>query len=182
MRLRMPITRARCDRSSTPSTEVERGGQRRRGRLGHGGPRPPGRASEEACRECPPVVVRARVVRAHRLEQVDELLAGGVVVAHPLEQLVQLGLDATTRSTPASSRRASAARARPVSVSGRRCRAASAPAASPRSSRTRASASVAPAWSGSSSRAWRSEASSPFSTSRSASLGAGASPCTNAVT
>ena len=93
-------------------------------------------------------VLGARVVGAHRLEQVDELLAGGVVVAHPLEQLVELGLDCrssvTETSTPASSRRASAARARLVSVSGRRARRASASAASPRSTRMRASASVAP--------------------------------------
>ena len=83
------------------AAEVERRGERgdgravrrRRCRSSPSALRWPARPSEQARGQRPPVLVGARVVGAHRLEEVDELLAGGVVVAHPVEQLVELGRD-----------------------------------------------------------------------------------------
>ena len=75
---------------------------------------------------------RAGVVGPDHLEQVDELLAGGVVVLDPSQQRVELGVDARRPRRPSSPVRARAATWRVSGVSGMRASRASASSLTPR--------------------------------------------------
>ena len=119
--------------------------------------------SEQPAGELAPVRRRARVVRAEQLEDVDVLLAGLVVVAHPVEQAGR----AWRRSRRSARRRAGPAPPRGAPARSRGC----GPAAPgpPRSRPARPAARPAPTTAsslpGSSSSAWRRLSSSPAATS-----------------
>ena len=54
---------------------------------------PEAHSSVELGGEGPAVVSRSRVVGAEDLEEIDELLAGGLIVLDPVEEAVELALD-----------------------------------------------------------------------------------------
>ena len=98
----------------------------------------PARGHQKGARPAPGGTSWCAGRRPQRLEQVDELLTGRVVVAHPLEQRVQLGFHlrvdrCPTRRPPLRAGGPRRPASRPVSVSGSRASRASASAASPRS-------------------------------------------------
>ena len=58
----------------------------------------------------------ARVVGAENLEEVDELLAGGLVVLDAIEEAVELALDFTVGAGTASTVNGPVTRTRPLSM------------------------------------------------------------------